>query len=158
MMVSLTPPLPVTQEDVLIQSMATVFRCRPCPCTPHHRILNCCIRDGPSSWKMETSVPEAAQKLVFADIPYSQRHQTPATFLAAQAGHQPVLDHAELEAKRQTGADKEGQATATVVDAQDDSVYEATPKTEREIVTVDVAVNKPLTWKSARRILLNPLT
>lgn len=82
---------------------------------------------------------------------WSQRHQLPASHLAAIQGHQPVLDNSELATKQE---DKEAGATATV---------QAVPSTDNvvpttAVVPVDVAVNEPLTFKSAMAILTNPLT
>lgn len=69
-------------------------------------------------------------------------------------GHHAVMDRSEMAAAAAKNSDKEA-ATTTVVPVS--SSEDIIPDTE-DIVPVDVAVNEPLTVKTAIEILLNPLT
>ncbi|KAF9007402.1 nitrate transporter [Cyathus striatus] len=82
---------------------------------------------------------------------WSERHNLPATALAAQTGHEV---HYDSDEKR--GGDispKKGDEEAITVRQVEDPEADIFVQS-----TVDVAVNESLTWKSAATILTTPLT
>jgi NNP family nitrate/nitrite transporter-like MFS transporter len=97
---------------------------------------------------------------------WSQRHLTPATAAAVQAGHEVKMDHAEIKRMQEKKAEPEGQTNMVreVSPDEDEESRPVEPKStvvglpEGQIVELDVAVNETLTVKSAIKILVNPLT
>jgi NNP family nitrate/nitrite transporter-like MFS transporter len=84
---------------------------------------------------------------------WSNRHSVPATSLSIRAGHRPVLDGDEI-AEKNKSSDSEEAVTTNVYDAG----YNSTVASTTIMAPVEVAVNEPLTWATASKILLNPLT
>ena len=81
---------------------------------------------------------------------WSERHNLPATALAAQQGHQVHQDAGEkkTELEKNYGS-KDVEVSARAVDEHD---------TDINVTAVDVAVNESLTLKTAVDILISPLT
>ncbi|TFK34311.1 nitrate transporter [Crucibulum laeve] len=81
---------------------------------------------------------------------WSERHNLPATELAIKKGHEAHLDSDEKKAEKKDYGIEQGQVSVHPVD---------NPEQEPIVKsTVDVAVNKSLTMKTALQILANPLT
>lgn len=95
---------------------------------------------------------------------WSQRHLTPATAAAIKAGYEVKLDEDEIrrmEDKKQEGPQGEKQEIREVTGDEEEEPSHG-PTTEglnrSKIVELDVMVNEPLTFKTAVRILVDPLT
>jgi NNP family nitrate/nitrite transporter-like MFS transporter len=84
---------------------------------------------------------------------WSERHNLPATVLAAQQGHQVIQDSDEKKIQLEKGYDsKGGEVTMRAVDERD------IDKDLLNLTTVDVAINEPLTLKTALNIFSSPVT
>lgn len=88
---------------------------------------------------------------------WSERHTLPAAALAVKEGHHIPLDHPEkktISSSEASKDEKDPEGNAAV------SVRPVIVEEHLELVksTVDVAINEPLTLKTAVKILTNPLT
>jgi len=88
---------------------------------------------------------------------WSERHTLPAAALGVEDGHQIPLDHPDkktISDSESSKDEKDPEGNAAV------SVRPVIVEEDLEIVksTVDVAINEPLTFKTAAKILMNPLT
>ncbi|KAJ9111429.1 hypothetical protein QFC19_001198 [Naganishia cerealis] len=93
---------------------------------------------------------------------WSTRHTTNATAAAVMAGHEVQLDRSE----QRTFMNKKQEPSTTVQEVEDDN-EDVLLSDDRQVGVkdstvirseLDVAVNEPLTMKSMRKILANPLT
>jgi MFS transporter, NNP family, nitrate/nitrite transporter len=112
----------------------------------------------------------AALTLIFGqDHPagkWSQRHLTPATAAAIKAGYEVKLDEDEIRRMEEKKQEEEGERQEIREVTGDEEEEEKVPSrgmtttglNESKIVELDVMVNEPLTWKTAGKILLDPLT
>lgn len=80
---------------------------------------------------------------------WSQRHQTPATAIAMQQGHEVHLDSDEKVDSKIDAKNLEAGVDVVAVGAEGNYLVQS---------TVDVAVNESLTFKTAAKICLSPLT